>query len=122
MGTNELHSIEVALTYMNGLPVMLVQTAPTNDYDSGAEANAWGNRVATGKRFRAIAMTPVNGGDGQTDASVTPEARCLMDGCIFESTLHDGPHQDKAGELWDDVDVLGNRVVTSGGPETRKPA
>ena len=38
MRMNELHSIEVVLTYMDGEAVMLVKSPPTGDYDSGAEA------------------------------------------------------------------------------------
>lgn len=111
---NELHTIEVALTYMDGLPVMLIKSAPTNDYDSGLEANAWVNRVATGSRCRAIAMTPINGAgaaEAERDAAVQPNPRCPMDGCIFEDAGHDLPHQDGQGETWNSVDVLGVRGV-----------
>ncbi len=123
MGMNELFPIEVVLTYMDGHPVMLVKTAPTTDYDSATEANAWVNRVTTGSRCRAIAMTPINGQGAATpeDAEIKHEPRCPMDDCIFEAVSHALPHQDKEGELWDEVDLMGNRVVKSGDPETRKP-
>lgn len=110
MGMNELYPIEVVLTYMDDHPVMLVKTAPTGDYDSATEANAWVNRVTTGNRCLAIAMTPINGqgAAAHEDAEVKPEARCPMDNCVM-GPEHDGPHQDKAGETWDQVDVLGVR-------------
>ncbi len=112
MGMNELHAIEVVLTYMDGEAVMLVKSAPTGDYDSGAEANAWISRAKTG-RCRAIAMMPINGaGTAQQDAEVRPEARCPMDDCTMGPD-HDGAHQDKVGETWDEVDVLGERVVNA---------
>lgn len=115
MGMNELHAIEVVLTYMDGEAVMLVKSAPTNDYDSGLEANAWISRAKTG-RCRAIAMTPINGVGAAKDAAVKPEPTCPMDGCIMGPGLegengHQGPHQDKAGALWDVLDLMGNRVA-----------
>ena len=110
MGSNELYSIEVALTYIDGEAVMLVQSAPTNDYDSGLEANAWINRARTG-RCRAVLVTPINeAGGAHEDAEVRPEPRCPMTDCTFGPD-HDLPHQDKAGEMWDELDVLGARVV-----------
>ena len=110
MGMNELHSIEVVLTYMDGEAVMLVNTPPTGDYDSGAEANEWINRARTG-RCRAVSMTPIYGAGMADDAEVPHKPRCPMEGCVFEDAAHGLPHQDEDGEQWDNVDVLGNRVV-----------
>ncbi len=110
MGMNELHAIEVVLTYMDGEAVMLVKSAPTGDYDSGAEANAWISRAKTG-RCRAIAMMPINGaGSAQQDAEVRPDARCPMDECTL-GPKHEGPHQDEEGQMWDSVDAFGSREV-----------
>ncbi len=116
MEMNELHTIEVALTVMDGEAVMLVVSAPTGDYNSGAEANAWVSRAKTG-RCRVVAMTPVNGAGAATpeDAEINPEPRCPMDDCIM-GPHHGGAHQDKGGELWDEVDVLGARVVNALSP------
>ncbi len=125
MEMNELHTIEVALTYIDSVPVLLIKTAPTNDYDSGVEANKWVNRVTTGSRCRAIAMTPINGqgAAAHEDAEIKHNPRCPMTDCTF-GPEHNGPHQDTDGELWDQVDVVGNRVMDSGDSPKRplKPA
>lgn len=116
---DELHPIEVVLTYLDGEAVMLVVSAPTNDYDSSARANAWVSRAKTG-RCRVVAMMSVNGnGAADGDATTEHQRRCSEKDCVLDPG-HGLAHQDRTGEMWDESDVLGARVINPAREEARQ--
>lgn len=86
---DELTLIQVVLTYIGTEPVLMIETAPTADYDSYAKAIAWMSRVRTGKLARVIPLHPVNGVTVEPEEEHKPT--CPEMGCVFGRD-HSGDH------------------------------
>lgn len=55
---NELHSMEVILTYTEGEALFLVKSSPTPDFHPGRDAEEWITLAKTG-RCRVVMLAPV---------------------------------------------------------------
>ena len=87
--------IEVVLTYIGTEPVLMIETAPSPDYDSYKKAVAWMGRVRTAKLARVIPLHPTNGGVELAQGETGSE--CLKEHCMLDRG-HPGAHVKDSGE------------------------